>query len=47
MYRAVEDQLALAGSAPAPDHAELRRRAAAFMRAHPDDFLPFLPQVEH
>lgn len=43
MYRAVEDQLGQAGgAASAPDHLALRKLAAAHIRAHADDFLPFI-----
>eukprot|EP00246_Nothoceros_aenigmaticus_P013224 TRINITY_DN4469_c0_g1_i1.p1 TRINITY_DN4469_c0_g1~~TRINITY_DN4469_c0_g1_i1.p1 ORF type:complete len:318 (-),score=74.52 TRINITY_DN4469_c0_g1_i1:263-1216(-) len=43
LYRAVEDQLALHPDV-APQHSftALRSLAAAYMRAHPDDFVPFI-----
>lgn len=43
LYRAVEDQLALnPDSAPQHSFMDLRSLAAAYMRAHPDDFMPFM-----
>lgn len=50
MYRALEHQLAGAPSssspstttAAAPDYLALRRMAAAHIRSHPDDFIPFV-----
>ncbi|TXT06030.1 hypothetical protein VHUM_03503 [Vanrija humicola] len=49
MYTAVADQLGLLGILPAhqannPYH--VRRVAAAYLRQHQDDFLPFLPSVD-
>ncbi|KZT59786.1 cysteine proteinase [Calocera cornea HHB12733] len=48
MFTAVADQLHLLGLLPAAEaRPETTRHAAAqYMRAHPDDFLPFLPSVE-
>ncbi|KAG2482912.1 hypothetical protein HYH03_018192 [Edaphochlamys debaryana] len=46
LYRAVEDQLTQAAgggaSAPPPDYLALRRLAAAHIRAHADEFSPFI-----
>eukprot|EP00195_Chlamydomonas_chlamydogama_P017882 CAMPEP_0202896522 /NCGR_PEP_ID=MMETSP1392-20130828/5518_1 /ASSEMBLY_ACC=CAM_ASM_000868 /TAXON_ID=225041 /ORGANISM="Chlamydomonas chlamydogama, Strain SAG 11-48b" /LENGTH=366 /DNA_ID=CAMNT_0049581913 /DNA_START=53 /DNA_END=1153 /DNA_ORIENTATION=- len=42
MYRAIEDQLQQAGAASPPTFQQLRERAAAHIRAHPDDFMPFI-----
>ncbi|XVF72550.1 hypothetical protein PTKIN_Ptkin12aG0130200 [Pterospermum kingtungense] len=42
LYRAVEDQLAfLSGGSSANTYQELREMAAAYMRKHASDFLPF------
>ncbi|KZO95179.1 cysteine proteinase [Calocera viscosa TUFC12733] len=47
MFTAVADQLHLLGLLPAADaRPEVTRRAAAqYIRAHPADFVPFLPSV--
>ncbi|KAG1674832.1 hypothetical protein FOA52_015219 [Chlamydomonas sp. UWO 241] len=42
LYRSVADQLTQAGRVPAPGYQELREQAAAYMRSHPDDFVPFV-----
>ncbi|KXZ45272.1 hypothetical protein GPECTOR_56g368 [Gonium pectorale] len=43
LYRAVEDQLSQQAGASSPhDHLALRRLAAAHIRSHADDFLPFI-----
>ena len=42
LYRAVGEQL---GSGKANDYWAVRTKAAAYMRAHPDQFLPFLPEA--
>ncbi|EFJ40158.1 hypothetical protein VOLCADRAFT_69916, partial [Volvox carteri f. nagariensis] len=43
LYRTVEDQLAQAQSRRAvPDYLALRRLAASHIRAHAEDFLPFI-----
>ena len=42
LYRAVGDQL---GGGKANDYWTVRTKAAAYMRAHPDQFLPFLPEA--
>eukprot|EP00243_Klebsormidium_subtile_P001511 TRINITY_DN12685_c0_g1_i1.p1 TRINITY_DN12685_c0_g1~~TRINITY_DN12685_c0_g1_i1.p1 ORF type:complete len:334 (+),score=100.77 TRINITY_DN12685_c0_g1_i1:500-1501(+) len=51
LYRAVEDQLQLQGqpSNPTQDYLSLRKLAAVYMRAHKDDFLPFVTEhaTEH
>eukprot|EP00899_Mesostigma_viride_P003092 jgi/Mesvir1/12784/Mv22837-RA.1 len=51
MYRAIEQQLVLSdvttgGGAPTPSFQELRVRAAAHMRQHKDEFLPFFHPLE-
>lgn len=50
LYRAVEEQLGSSGGReellPAPhDYWAVRAKAAAYMRAHPDQFMPFISQV--
>ena len=47
LYRAVNDQLRAhsSGAGPPDDYWAIRAKAAAYMRAHPDRFLPFLPEV--
>lgn len=45
LYRSVEDQLSRWQAGP-PDVAALRAATAAWMRAHPDDYLPFLELEE-
>ena len=49
LYRAVEEQLGSGGREellPAPhDYWAVRAKAAAYMRAHPDQFVPFISQV--
>ncbi|XP_061682066.1 deubiquitinase OTUD6B [Syngnathoides biaculeatus] len=45
MYRAVQDQL-LRRDKPELSVKELRRRTAAHMRSHADDFLPFLSNAD-
>ena len=42
LYRAVGTQLS---SGEANDYWAVRTKAAAFMRTHPDQFLPFLPEA--
>jgi len=42
LYRAVADQLAFVRAAEQPSFEELRRRAAAYMGAHPEDFAAFV-----
>ena len=46
MFRAVEDQLRLLGASPVPTQAELRGRAASYIRLHAAEFAPFLPYEE-
>ncbi|KAI0024277.1 hypothetical protein F4780DRAFT_655485 [Xylariomycetidae sp. FL0641] len=53
LFSAVADQLAQQGialderrAAGEPLHKTTRRAAADYMRAHPDDFAPFLPDAE-
>ncbi|KAM3581481.1 OTU protein [Umbelopsis sp. WA50703] len=41
LYNAVADQLAVRYKVKT-DYKELRKEAAAYIRAHPDDFMPFL-----
>ncbi|GAA6049776.1 hypothetical protein JCM3770_002155 [Rhodotorula araucariae] len=44
MYSAVADQVNFLKLSPTKQtYQETRRNAAAYMRAHPDEFLPFLP----
>ena len=47
LYRAVNDQLRghSNGVGAADDYWAIRAKAAAYMRAHPDQFLPFMPEV--
>ena len=46
MYRAVQDQLEAGGSdAAVPGYAELREETASYMRAFPDEFVPFVVQA--
>ena len=47
LYRAVNDQLKVHsnGSGSADNYWAIRAKAAAYMRAHPDRFLPFMPEV--
>ncbi|KAF8258625.1 hypothetical protein EI94DRAFT_1790980 [Lactarius quietus] len=48
LFSAVADQLALLNLVPPQEahYAYMRRAAAAYMLAHPQDFAPFLPCVE-
>ncbi|EIE21449.1 cysteine proteinase [Coccomyxa subellipsoidea C-169] len=50
LYRAVEEQLGAAGCEellpPPRDYWAVRAKAAAYMRTHPDQFLPFIPQED-
>lgn len=44
MFSAVADQVNFLKLSPTKEtHEDTRKKAAAYMRAHPDDFLPFLP----
>ncbi|GAA6013843.1 hypothetical protein JCM10207_008210 [Rhodosporidiobolus poonsookiae] len=44
MYSAIADQANLLGLSPSKEsYQTTRHHAAAYMRTHPDDFLPFLP----
>ena len=47
LYRAVGDQLTshTNGTAETEDLWAIRAKAAAYMRAHPDRFIPFLPEA--
>ena len=45
MYRAVQDQLEASDEDPGMDFQELRQETASYMRAFPDNFLPFINQV--
>ena len=47
LYRAVNEQLRVHsnGSGAADDYWAIRAKAAAYMRAHSDRFLPFMPEV--
>lgn len=49
LYRAVEEQLGNEGRQqllpPPHDYWAVRATAAKYMRAHPDEFIPFLPEV--
>jgi len=45
LYRAIADQLALQND-KSPSYLELRQRAAAYLRDHPDDFLAFITDDE-
>ncbi len=47
LYRAVGDQLGCqtTGAAGARDLWAIRAKAAAYMRAHPDQFIPFMPEA--
>lgn len=45
LYRAVSNQLQSNGAGSADDHQAVRAKAAAYMRAHPDQFLPFMPEA--
>ena len=47
LYRAVNDQLRVHsnGSGCADNYWAIRLKAASYMRAHPDQFLPFMPEV--
>ena len=49
LYRAMEEQLGAAGCEellpPPRDYWAVRAKAAAYMRTHPDPFLPFIPPV--
>ncbi len=45
MYRAVQDQLEAGEEDPGLDYQELRQETASYMRAFPDNFLPFINQV--
>ena len=47
LYRAVNDQLRghSNGAGAADNFWAIRAKAAAYMRAHPDQFLPFMPEV--
>ncbi|KAJ2552220.1 OTU protein [Coemansia sp. RSA 1933] len=42
LYSAVADQLSTYHSQPSATHLEMRSRAAAYMRANRDDFMPFM-----
>lgn len=45
LYRSLEDQLSQQrdpASEAAPTYQQLRERAAAYIRAHPGDFIPFV-----
>ncbi|KAI0306362.1 hypothetical protein B0F90DRAFT_1689304, partial [Multifurca ochricompacta] len=48
LFSAVADQLAILNLLPPEkaNYASTRKAAAAYMLAHPDDFVPFLPSVE-
>ena len=45
MYRAVQDQLEASEGEADMDYKELREETASYMRAFPDNFLPFINQV--
>ncbi len=47
LYRAVGDQLGspISGAAGADDLWAIRAKAAAYMREHPDQFVPFMPEA--
>ncbi|CAB4434281.1 unnamed protein product [Rhizophagus irregularis] len=45
LYNAISDQLQI-GHNIATDYKELRRKAAAYMREHSDEFIPFLPTTQ-
>ncbi|CAK0784589.1 hypothetical protein CVIRNUC_007793 [Coccomyxa viridis] len=47
LYRAVNDQLRghSNGAGAADEYWAIRAKAAAYMRAHPDQFLPFMPEA--
>ena len=47
LYRAVGDQLGshINGAATAHELWGIRAKAAAYMRAHPDQFIPFMPEA--
>lgn len=47
MYRAVHDQLEASseGDEETQDYLELRQETASYMRAFPDDFMPFIIQA--
>lgn len=47
LYRAVGDQLGshTNSTAQASDLWAIRAKAAAYMRAHPDQFVPFMPEA--
>lgn len=45
MYRSVQDQLEASEEDPGLDYTELRQETASYMRAFPDNFLPFINQV--
>lgn len=45
MYGAVQHQLQQSGNAAVPDVPALRAMTAQCMRAHPDDYMPFIEAV--
>ena len=45
MYGAVQHQLQQAGVSDTPEVAELRALTAQCMRAHPNEFMPFIEAV--
>jgi hypothetical protein len=47
MYRAVQDQLEASrvGEERTQDYSELRQETASYMRAFPDEFMPFVVQA--
>ena len=47
MYRAVQDQLEASDDNPELDYTELRQETASYMRAFPDNFLPFINQARY
>ncbi|RIA99662.1 hypothetical protein C1645_746834 [Glomus cerebriforme] len=45
LYNAISDQLQIRHNI-VTDYKELRRKAAAYMRKYPDEFIPFLPTTQ-